>query len=622
MVGVEAFTKWVVLVPLRNKEPVTTAFAYQSAIYAYYGGCAQLVTDQGREWTARFDQLMQQLCIDHRTTSAYHPQSNGMAERTVATVKASLQKVCAAATDKLAWDWQLPAIMLGYNCSKQQSTKLSPFQLMHGITPMLPAQLQQTFGEPVDPTQEQAAQIYYQRAQLLSTHAGVAWQNLLIAQHRDRLRYARKRDGSQLSALEQLKPGSLVYLRTVQGTGLSLPAQPTILRVVKLAPSGVVTLQGGDGNLMKRHVSHLAPCHLPNVNLTINRQLQLVDEAKACEVCGSPDKEELMLLCDSCNAGYHTFCLQPPLSGVPPGHWVCPECSAAGVSKQQVEEREVQWQQQQDAQQQQERLSRAWQEAAALDGRWIRHHQPGASGWRGEVSYGQLVFLGAAAGKHPKLRVLYQNGETEEITARACSGKLRRLLPPGDQPPARPTACSVQLACHANSPAATLQWVRDNPWRVQAKDVLQPLLESLPSALQPATCHWAAHVWLAPELTSWKQHVQHLCWWAKVVVLRSCSGVPPFQGLPLLICADTGSTSQDLLQVHAGSGEPVVLCILQLALRERQRQLVAAAPGVVLQRLRQGTAVQPWAIWQYPAWQQLRWAQASALLSAGDVVKP
>jgi site-specific DNA-cytosine methylase len=29
MVGVEAFTRWVVLVPLRNKEPVTTAFASQ-----------------------------------------------------------------------------------------------------------------------------------------------------------------------------------------------------------------------------------------------------------------------------------------------------------------------------------------------------------------------------------------------------------------------------------------------------------------------------------------------------------------------------------------------------------------------------------------------------------------
>jgi hypothetical protein len=152
---------------------------------------------------------------------------------------------------------------------------------------------------------------------------------------------------------------------------------------------------------------------------------------------------------------------------------------------------------------------------------------------------------------------------------------------------------------------------------VRTTHLLEMLLAALPSALQPATCHWAAHIWLAPELASWKQHVQQLCWWARVVVLRSSSGVPPHQGLPLLVCIDTGSTSRDLLQVHAESQDPLVLCVLQLAVRERMQQLLAAAPGVVLQRLQPGSTAQPWAIWQYPAWQQLRWAHAAAYLSSG-----
>jgi hypothetical protein len=33
-----------------------------------------------------------------------------------------------------------------------------------------------------------------------------------------------------------------------------------------------------------------------------------------------------MLLCDICNAGYHTFCLQPTLTSIPEGCWVCPVC--------------------------------------------------------------------------------------------------------------------------------------------------------------------------------------------------------------------------------------------------------------------------------------------------------
>ena len=38
-----------------------------------------------------------------------------------------------------------------------------------------------------------------------------------------------------------------------------------------------------------------------------------------------------MLLCDGCGTGWHLACLQPPLSDVPPGAWVCPVCTAAGV---------------------------------------------------------------------------------------------------------------------------------------------------------------------------------------------------------------------------------------------------------------------------------------------------
>ena len=32
-----------------------------------------------------------------------------------------------------------------------------------------------------------------------------------------------------------------------------------------------------------------------------------------CEVCRSGDREHLLLLCDGCDLGYHTDCLDPPL---------------------------------------------------------------------------------------------------------------------------------------------------------------------------------------------------------------------------------------------------------------------------------------------------------------------
>jgi chromodomain-helicase-DNA-binding protein 4 len=43
-----------------------------------------------------------------------------------------------------------------------------------------------------------------------------------------------------------------------------------------------------------------------------------------CRVC--QDGGEL-LCCDQCPSAYHTFCLNPPLRGVPEEEWVCPRCS-------------------------------------------------------------------------------------------------------------------------------------------------------------------------------------------------------------------------------------------------------------------------------------------------------
>lgn len=45
-----------------------------------------------------------------------------------------------------------------------------------------------------------------------------------------------------------------------------------------------------------------------------------------CEQCHSGAHEQLMLLCDRCDRGWHLYCLSPPLSTVPVGNWYCLEC--------------------------------------------------------------------------------------------------------------------------------------------------------------------------------------------------------------------------------------------------------------------------------------------------------
>ncbi|XP_014437978.1 PHD and RING finger domain-containing protein 1 isoform X6 [Tupaia chinensis] len=51
-----------------------------------------------------------------------------------------------------------------------------------------------------------------------------------------------------------------------------------------------------------------------------------------CEVCGRSDREDRLLLCDGCDAGYHMECLDPPLQEVPVDEWFCPECTVPGMA--------------------------------------------------------------------------------------------------------------------------------------------------------------------------------------------------------------------------------------------------------------------------------------------------
>ncbi|XP_061773603.1 PHD and RING finger domain-containing protein 1 isoform X2 [Nerophis ophidion] len=54
-----------------------------------------------------------------------------------------------------------------------------------------------------------------------------------------------------------------------------------------------------------------------------------------CEVCQGSDREDRLLLCDGCDAGYHMECLTPPMDTVPVEEWFCPECVANNNNSEQ-----------------------------------------------------------------------------------------------------------------------------------------------------------------------------------------------------------------------------------------------------------------------------------------------
>lgn len=96
----------------------------------YRFGCAKVViSDQGREFVNKLNsELMKITGTDHRITSAYHPQTNGLVERLNQTIQNSLRKTCTNCNED--WDVMLPSVLFAVRTCVQKSTKYSPFELM------------------------------------------------------------------------------------------------------------------------------------------------------------------------------------------------------------------------------------------------------------------------------------------------------------------------------------------------------------------------------------------------------------------------------------------------------------------------------------------------------------
>jgi hypothetical protein len=89
-------------------------------------------------------------------------------------------------------------------------------------------------------------------------------------------------------------------------------------------------LGGCDGVVWKDHVCNCAPCHLPNVDGTVDPSLEVIRAGLRCILCGSRGGAAHMLVCDRCSRGWHMACMIPPMDVVLAGRWVCPRCTLEG----------------------------------------------------------------------------------------------------------------------------------------------------------------------------------------------------------------------------------------------------------------------------------------------------
>jgi len=139
LVAIDHYLKWCETKAVTDHGAKTAARFLEDEIICRYGVPKFVLTDNGGEWAAEFDVMCRDYAIQHQRIAPQWPQSNGMAERMIKTIKHGITVLAATPANMDYWDQQLAKVLFGYRCGIQASSTFSPFMIFTGRTPRLRA---------------------------------------------------------------------------------------------------------------------------------------------------------------------------------------------------------------------------------------------------------------------------------------------------------------------------------------------------------------------------------------------------------------------------------------------------------------------------------------------------
>lgn len=145
LVLTDHFTKYAVAIPTANQKAKTVAKCLWENFIVHYGIPERLHTDQGPDFESH---LIKELCdiagIEKTRTTPYHPRGNPVERfnRTLLSMLGTLEP-----EQKQRWKEYVRPLVHAYNCTKNEVTGYTPYELMFGRCPRLPVDL--AFGLPV-----------------------------------------------------------------------------------------------------------------------------------------------------------------------------------------------------------------------------------------------------------------------------------------------------------------------------------------------------------------------------------------------------------------------------------------------------------------------------------------
>lgn len=240
---IDRFSRWVEAVPLRSITAATCAIELVRTWIARFGAPAVITTDRGTQFTSElFRELTHLLGSHHITTTAYHPQSNGMIERFHRVMNDAI--ACVLDRNRTAdWARALPLILLSHRTTPRDDLAASPADLVYGTPLSLPADFIIREPRPITkPTEAFVLDFFEQMRNLPET--------------------APRPQAPTASLSENLKDAAWVYVRLDTHTGKLQPRYEGPCRVLRKINDNVyeiLTSHGVDTVSTER----LKPASLP-----------------------------------------------------------------------------------------------------------------------------------------------------------------------------------------------------------------------------------------------------------------------------------------------------------------------------------------------------------------------
>ena len=135
MVVVDRFTKMAHFIGLEtNATARDVADTFLKEVWKLHGLPSEIISDMDARFSGEFwESLCKSLGIKRKMSTAYHPQTDGQAERTNQVLEGYLRNFVNY--DQNDWYQLLPLAEYAYNNSKASAHKLTPFFANYGLHP-------------------------------------------------------------------------------------------------------------------------------------------------------------------------------------------------------------------------------------------------------------------------------------------------------------------------------------------------------------------------------------------------------------------------------------------------------------------------------------------------------